>query len=666
MREHPAIGAQIVSAIGSLSHLAPAVRAEHERWDGDGYPDGLAGEDVPLASRICFVCDAFHAMTSDRPYRRALTTEEARRELERHAGTQFCPTTVAALMRVLDRDGAPVEPAAQPLGRRPQLPQVRPDRPLEAELRALIAVSSAVAGAHRFDEVLDAVGEQACKVLRAAGISISRYEPEHDQMRTLSNAGELQPGRAGAPGGRDVGADGARPPARQARAAVRDRARPAEPARRGARVPRADRARLGARRADPLRQARLGRARGVLAGRRAAVHDVARALRRGAVRAGRDGDRPRRAVLAARVARLRGPAHAAAEPARARRAPGGGGRARRWRAAPTSRSCSATSTGSRTSTTATATTPATARCRRPGRALADAAGGVPGQLHEPARRRRVLRADGGLRRRRRRARWRATRRSGCRTRPGGPLTFSCGVACLDEEHRRSADLFRAADAAQYAAKRVGGGKLFVAEPGIPTPAIPVPEPWSRRRFRDAGPHEREALVRFLLELLDGDLDGAGELARLEAVAGAFAEAFDAARWAISRRRPGAAEVETLLGAERRDRYADDAPDVRFSVEDESYALADYPLTAAILERGGGFAIEAADEDADPRERALLAEWGFTAVTAAAALAPDGTAWLVELFSDRAHARAAGRAARSCGCCAARPPGAARGPATTPT
>ena len=73
MREHPAIGAQIVGAIGSLSHLAPAVRAEHERWDGSGYPDGLAGEDVPLASRICLVCDAWHAMTSDRPYRRALT-----------------------------------------------------------------------------------------------------------------------------------------------------------------------------------------------------------------------------------------------------------------------------------------------------------------------------------------------------------------------------------------------------------------------------------------------------------------------------------------------------------------------------------------------------------------------------------------------------------------
>src|SRR5688572_13976855 len=195
MREHPKIGAQIVSAIGSLSHLAPAVRAEHERWDGAGYPDGLAGEPVPLASRICFVCDAWHAMTSDRPYRRALTPDEARAEIERHTGTQFCPTTVGALMRVLDRDGAPVERAEAIAAPDSPLPRVRPDRPLEAELRALITVSSAVAGAHRFEEVLDAVGEQACKVLRAAGISISRWEPESDRMRTLSNAGELNPGQ---------------------------------------------------------------------------------------------------------------------------------------------------------------------------------------------------------------------------------------------------------------------------------------------------------------------------------------------------------------------------------------------------------------------------------------------------------------------------------------
>ena len=219
MREHPAIGAadrrrDRLARRTSRRPCAPSTSAGTAR----GYPDGLAGEDVPLASRICFVCDAWHAMTSDRPYRRALTEDEARAELERHAGTQFCPTTVAALLRVLDRDGAPVVEEACPRRcRSRRCRAVRPDRPLEAELRALITVSSAVAGAHRFEDVLDAVGEQACKVLRAAGISISRWEPEHDRMRTLVNAGELTPGDVERPASETWALDGARPRARRAR-----------------------------------------------------------------------------------------------------------------------------------------------------------------------------------------------------------------------------------------------------------------------------------------------------------------------------------------------------------------------------------------------------------------------------------------------------------------
>ena len=71
---------------------------------------------------------------------------------------------------------------------------MRPDRPLEAELRALITISSTVAGAHRFEDVLDIVGEEACRVLHAAGVSISRWEPDLDLMRTLVNSGELNPG----------------------------------------------------------------------------------------------------------------------------------------------------------------------------------------------------------------------------------------------------------------------------------------------------------------------------------------------------------------------------------------------------------------------------------------------------------------------------------------
>jgi hypothetical protein len=102
MRQHPVMGAQILSSTETLAHLAPAVLAEHERWDGNGYPNGLAGEQIPLAARIVFVCDAFDAMTSDRPYRRAMEVEAAVGELRRGAGTQFDPAVVAALLAVLD------------------------------------------------------------------------------------------------------------------------------------------------------------------------------------------------------------------------------------------------------------------------------------------------------------------------------------------------------------------------------------------------------------------------------------------------------------------------------------------------------------------------------------------------------------------------------------
>ena len=107
MRQHPVVGAQILASMPELAHLASAVRAEHERWDGGGYPDGLAGEDIPIASRIALVCDAYHAMTSNRPYRRAMSAAAAREEIRREAGRQFCPHAAAALLEVLAAASAP-------------------------------------------------------------------------------------------------------------------------------------------------------------------------------------------------------------------------------------------------------------------------------------------------------------------------------------------------------------------------------------------------------------------------------------------------------------------------------------------------------------------------------------------------------------------------------
>ncbi|HEV2582845.1 MAG TPA: amino acid permease [Ktedonobacteraceae bacterium] len=101
MRTHPVVGADVVSRMPSLRVLVPAIRGHHERWDGEGYPDRLSGEDIALGARIIAVADAYGAMTTDRPYRKAGSPSWAMRELRRCAGVQFDPTIVDALEQVL-------------------------------------------------------------------------------------------------------------------------------------------------------------------------------------------------------------------------------------------------------------------------------------------------------------------------------------------------------------------------------------------------------------------------------------------------------------------------------------------------------------------------------------------------------------------------------------
>jgi diguanylate cyclase (GGDEF)-like protein len=106
VRKHTLIGERIVSAADALRPVGRVVRASHERFDGSGYPDGLAGEEIPLGARIVLACDAWDAMTSDRSYRRALPPDLAAGELRAHMGTQFDPEVVGALLAIVF-DGAP-------------------------------------------------------------------------------------------------------------------------------------------------------------------------------------------------------------------------------------------------------------------------------------------------------------------------------------------------------------------------------------------------------------------------------------------------------------------------------------------------------------------------------------------------------------------------------
>jgi two-component system cell cycle response regulator len=106
MRQHTILGERILASASSLASVARIVRSTHERVDGRGYPDGLIGDEIPLAARIVFACDAFHAMISSRPYSERMTTQDAMLELRRGAGSQFDASVVSALTAIVGESRA--------------------------------------------------------------------------------------------------------------------------------------------------------------------------------------------------------------------------------------------------------------------------------------------------------------------------------------------------------------------------------------------------------------------------------------------------------------------------------------------------------------------------------------------------------------------------------
>jgi diguanylate cyclase (GGDEF)-like protein len=114
MRQHPIVGERILNADPALRPVARLVRASHERWDGTGYPDGLAGTAIPLGARIIAACDAYEALTSERCYQASRSSDDAIAELQRNSGTQFDPAVINALCRRLTLEPSPSLEVAGP------------------------------------------------------------------------------------------------------------------------------------------------------------------------------------------------------------------------------------------------------------------------------------------------------------------------------------------------------------------------------------------------------------------------------------------------------------------------------------------------------------------------------------------------------------------------
>src|SRR3989441_7671054 len=110
MRRHPILGYEILAPVPIPEVVKLAVRHCHERWDGTGYPDGLAGSEIPIAARVILVADAYEAMVTDRPYRQARSPLRAIEELQRGAGTQFDPEVVGTFLRILRRQTGAMRP----------------------------------------------------------------------------------------------------------------------------------------------------------------------------------------------------------------------------------------------------------------------------------------------------------------------------------------------------------------------------------------------------------------------------------------------------------------------------------------------------------------------------------------------------------------------------
>jgi putative nucleotidyltransferase with HDIG domain len=193
MKRHAAIGADILAVIGFPYPLVPIVRHHHENWDGTGYPDGLAGEAIPIGARILQVVDCYDALTSDRPYRPAMSARDALGIVHGRRGTMYDPRVVDAMV-ALHAAGGALAPAASRTSPAPSAPPAAAQQAAAAAPAAAPYVAFARLGAElalTFDlrQTVDAVGKHAAAALPAEAIVLFEYDRDSDALLPAATAG---------------------------------------------------------------------------------------------------------------------------------------------------------------------------------------------------------------------------------------------------------------------------------------------------------------------------------------------------------------------------------------------------------------------------------------------------------------------------------------------
>ncbi|MFN8223255.1 MAG: diguanylate cyclase [Gaiellales bacterium] len=616
MRTHPAIGERILEPLPGFERIAAAVRHEHERWDGLGYPDGLKGDEIPLASRIVLACDAFHALVSDRPYRRALGLEAAIAELDACAGSQFDPSVIEALLAAIRGDAARSGPPA--VGRRGD---VLAPSSLDLEVRALLTIASSAVSCETLEELIEVAADESVAAVGAASVSISRCEADARVLRVIVNAGELAEWEERRPAAETYRLDDddiARDYILAGRSVTASLDDPAIAKTHRELLKRLEKSSFAA---VPIM------IRGVPWGEFIATRGTG---------APRFGEREVRLLqtIAGQISAAAGRMAVFAQMAElAFRDPLTGVGNRRAFDERIELAVAEASAGKRMLAVALCDLDNLRELNEGGghQAGDEALRAVGAALAEAVAPHPVFRLGGdefavpfvdlSL------DQAYALGQKILEHMPDG-LTMSCGVAELTHGSR-TADLLRAADQALYVAKRSGRARVCAASSSSHwawpdrSPDAPRERRHGRRRKVDVA-----QLLERTLRALDGPLASSSALARIEAVASLAAESLGLARAAVSHTTPQGTVTPVITFDFRSGRtWARE-----FGGFGDPYELADYPETARILARGGSFYYDVASTTADPAEVALLNEWGLEAVVAAAAAGADRS-WLLELYAD---------------------------------